>query len=83
MLDDDAIIRCTDTNAAQEYMKRIDEHPKGFCFIHSQSHVAYGAPYKAAQLNLCAISRYIYSREPLINVDPQKNEAFEDFIYSN
>ena len=79
MFDDDAIIETTN-NAHIEYMNLLDKNPNGFCFMpgkNSQYH-----PYCAAQLNLCAISKYIYNKEPMVNIDPQKNEGFEDSIFS-
>lgn len=81
-LDDDAIIECSTETAADDYMKAIDEHPNGFCFIHSRITNNTFDDYKAAQLNLCAISRYIYEKAPYVDVDPQNNEAFEDHVYS-
>ena len=71
MCDDDCIIEST-VEATKNYLDEMDNHPNGFCFIQ----------YDAAQLNLCAISRYIYEREQMVDVDPQKNEGFEDLIWS-
>ena len=81
MLDDDAIIRCNNDWAAKEYINEIDKHPQGFCFIHGKTKYKYD-DYKAAQLNLCAISRFIYSQEPMVDIDPQKSEGFEDHLFS-
>lgn len=81
MLDDDAIIRCDSVTAHIEYMNELDKHPNGFCFIHGKTQYKYDN-YKAAQLNLCAISRFIYSQEPMVNIDPQKNQGYEDHIFS-
>lgn len=71
MCDDDCIIEST-VDATKNYLNEIDKHPQGFCFIQ----------YDYAQLNLCAISRYIYEVEPMVDIDPQKNEGFEDLIWS-
>ena len=80
MFDDDAIIRAPE-NTATKYMEELDKHPKGFCFIHSGTANRWD-DYKAAQLNLCAISKFIYDQEDIPNVDPQKSEAYEDTIYA-
>lgn len=79
MFDDDAIIETSD-NAHIKYMQLLDKFPNGFCFIHG--HNSRYHPYCAAQLNLCAISRFIYEKEPMVEIDPQKNEGFEDSIYA-
>ena len=82
MLDDDAIIEVANEQAANDYIEEIDNHPDGFCFIHSPDHWHTMDDYARAPLNLCAISRFIYEREPIPNVDLQKNEALEDDIYA-
>ena len=61
-------------------MEELDKHPDGFCFIKGGSN-KYN-PYADSQLNLCAISRYIYEKEPIPNIDAQKSEGFEDRIWS-
>ena len=80
MFDDDAIIKCENKHAHKDYMAEIDKHPGGFCFIHGKKNR--WDDYKAAQLNLCAISREIYEKENIPLVDPQQNQGFEDHIYS-
>lgn len=72
MLDDDALFELDTDNVAQEYMDEIDKHPEGFCFLQ----------YYNSQLNLCAISKYIYLLEPIPNIDAQKSEGFEDRVWS-
>ena len=79
MFDDDAIIETKD-NAHIKFMEELDKHPQGFCFIHGHNSAYH--PYCAAQLNLCAISRFIYEKEPMVDIDPQKNEGYEDSIYA-
>jgi len=81
MFDDDAILQCDTKDANVAYMNELDKHPNGFCFIDGNGSSKY-TKYNDSQLNLCAISRYIYEREPLPNVDPQKSEGFEDRIWS-
>ena len=80
MLDDDAIIECAcDVNKL--YIKEIDNHPNGFCFIKGKGSSPY-TDYNDSQLNLCAVSKYIYEREPIPNIDAQKSEGFEDRVWS-
>ena len=81
MFDDDAIIQCDRCDAHIRYMRQLDKHPEGFCFIKGPGSSPY-TEYNDSQLNLCAISRWIYEREPIPNIDPQKSEAFEDRIWS-
>jgi len=80
MFDDDAIIKGDTPQVYQEYMKELDKYPQGFCFIHGGCNRYH--PYIGAQLNLCAISRFIYEKEPMVDIDPQKKEGFEDSIYA-
>lgn len=80
MFDDDAIIKCDTTTANIDFITEIYKHPNGFCFIHGTNSKYH--PYIAAQLNLCAISRFIYEQEPMVDIDPQKEEGFEDSIYA-
>ena len=86
MFDDDAIIKCDNDKASAEYMAEIDKHPNGFCFIMPSGGLRAGVPkyhpYIGAQLNLCAISRFIYEQEPMVDIDPQKKEGYEDSIYA-
>lgn len=72
MLDDDAIIELENDDVAKKYIEEIDKHKDGFCFLQ----------YESSQLSLCAISKYIYEKEPIPNIDPQKSEAFEDKIWA-
>lgn len=81
MFDDDAIIKVEDNLASTKYIEQLNNHPEGFCFIDGNGSSPY-TPYADSQLNLCAISRWIYEREPIPNIDPQKSEAFEDRIWS-
>lgn len=81
MFDDDAIIQCDNKEVIEKYMQTLDEHTEGFCFIKGKGSSPY-TDYNDSQLNLCGISRWIYEREPIPNIDPQKSEAFEDRIWS-
>ena len=80
MFDDDAIIETT-LSLAVQYIQNIEQHPQGFCFIKGKGSSPY-TDYADSQLNLCAISRWIYEKEPIPNIDPQKSQAFEDRIWS-
>lgn len=86
MLDDDAIIKCESQTAAKDFMDEVNKHKDGFCFIHHKNYETKEETaidtYAAAQLNLCAISKYILSKEDIPSVDPQKGEAYEDRVYS-
>lgn len=81
MLDDDAIIQYDNNTATADYIKELDNHPNGFCFIKGNGSSPHTA-YNDSQLNLCAVSRYIYEKEPIPNVNPQKSEGFEDRVWS-
>lgn len=81
MFDDDAIIEKDSNSAIKEYMDELDKHPEGFCFIRGKGSSPY-TDYNDSQLNLCAISRWIYEKEPIPDIDPQRSEAFEDRIWS-
>lgn len=71
MCDDDLMLEYK-PGAPQKYLEEIEKHPNGFCVIR----------YEFAQLNLLAISKYLYEKEPMVNVDPQKDEGFEDILFS-
>jgi hypothetical protein len=67
-LDDDVII---DGQSGKEFLMQINNNPNGmgvFCWEHSQ-------------LNLLYISKYIYSQVDLPDVDPEKDEGFEDVVF--
>lgn len=80
MFDDDAIIEYDSLSRVKEYLNEIQKHPKGFCFVKGGNDPY--CPYADSQLNLCAVSEYIYSKEPIPNVNPQHSEAFEDVVFS-
>lgn len=85
MLDDDAIISAP-KDSAKQYMQLVDQHPNGFCFIHKRDktnvlHSDYHE-YADAQLNLCAISKKILEQVDFPNIDPQKNQGYEDCIFA-
>lgn len=78
MFDDDAIIQIDRQERISEYLNKLAENPNGFCFIPGNDPNGYAD----SQLNLCAISKYIYSNVELPNVNPQNAEGFEDRIFS-
>lgn len=82
LFDDDAIIKYDNEDLPLKYLEEIDKHPNGFCFIGRDPSKHTIDPYRPSQLNLCAISRYIFEKEDIPNVDPQKKEGFEDRIFS-
>lgn len=84
MLDDDAVIQGTNEEI-QEYLKLMEEHPQGFSFIENKPDARKDSrftPFAPSQLNLCAISRYIYEREDIPSVSAEKDEAYEDRVYA-
>lgn len=82
MFDDDAIIYYDNEDLPQMYLSEIDNHPNGFCFIKTKNPSTPYNPYADSQLNLCAISRYIYQQVDVPDLDPQKSEGFEDRVLS-
>ena len=82
MMDDDDIIQCNQKYAYIDYMNVIDCHPQGFAFVKGQSAWFKDYPYAPAPLNLCAVSRFIYEKEPIPDVNLQKSEALEDDVYA-
>ena len=81
-LDDDAKINDCQQEVANQYLDEIDNHPNMFCFIHDKDHWHKCDDYIRAPLNLCAISRFIYEKEPIPPVYLEKNEALEDDTYA-
>jgi hypothetical protein len=68
MLDDDARIA---TDNPKGYMDEIDAHPDGMGVLRKNK----------APLNLCAVSRYVYSQIDMPDLDPEKSEGFEDDLF--
>lgn len=83
LCDDDCIIQCDTPTAAADYWKAIEEHPDGFCFIKGKDNGSRFLPYAASQLNLCAISRYIFNLQsfPLL-CDVEVGGPYEDRIFA-
>lgn len=72
MSDDDVMMKYKDQTIIDNYIKALEANPEGFMFL------KYGW-----SLNLCAISRWIYEREDMIDVDPEKGEGYEDTTFPN
>ncbi len=72
MSDDDVMMKYNDSSVIDNYLKALNDNPQGFMFLQ------YGW-----SLNLCAISRWIYEREDMVDVDPEKNEGYEDTTFPN
>jgi len=72
MCDDDIVLETKTDNAPQKYFEEIDKHPEGFSFIQ------YGWA-----LTFCAVSKWIYSRVEMVDIDPEKNEGYEDSTFPN
>ena len=70
MCDDDIVLEQKVKDAPKKYLAELDVHPQGFSFL------KYGW-----SLTFCAISRYIYEKEPMVDVDPELNEGYEDVVF--
>ena len=78
LFDDDAIIEME--TSTTDLIQRCGENPKGFAF-RKGDHNKYN-PYIGSQLNFAVLSRFILESEDVPNVDPQKDEGFEDRVWS-
>lgn len=70
MLDDDCILS-GDYNSGKLYLKQIEEHPGMFY------------EFNKTLLKLFAISKEIFSKEDYEDVNPEKEECFEDRVFVN
>lgn len=70
MLDDDIILKTNDNFSKEYFFGELNNHPDGFVFL------KYGW-----SLTFCAISRYIYEREDMVDIDPEKGEGYEDVVF--
>ena len=68
MLDDDAIIS---SDNPKEFMNIIDQNPDGIGVLRRGD----------APLNMCSVSRNVYSQVEMVDVDPEKGEGFEDDLF--
>ena len=67
MCDDDIILDFEKGYSGKDFLNDLDKHPKGFGFI------SYGW-----SLTFCAISKYIYEKEDMIDLNPELGEGYED-----
>lgn len=70
MCDDDVVLKTDDDFTKEYFFNELNEHPEGFMFLQY-----------SWSLNLCAISKYIYAQSPMIDIDPEKGEGYEDTTY--
>ena len=70
MCDDDIVLEQKIKDAPKKYLAELDKHPEGFSFVR------YGW-----SLTFCAVSRFIYSKEDMCDVDPEKSEGYEDMVF--
>lgn len=70
MCDDDIVLESLVDDAPKKYLEELDKHPEGFSFI------KYGW-----SLTFCAVSRWVYSRVEMVDIDPEKNEGYEDVTF--
>ena len=70
MCDDDIVLKTTDDKAIKEFNKALTDNPKGFWF-----------PMYGWSLSFCAVSKWIYEREEMVDVDPEKSEGYEDTVF--
>ena len=70
MCDDDIVLKPLVEDAPKKYLEEIDKHPEGFSFIQF-----------GWSLTFCAISKWIYSRVEMVDIDPEKNEGYEDITF--
>ena len=68
MLDDDCKVSGT-KDGAKRYIYAIDSHPDGW------------VEFKGSQLKFFAISKYIFSKVDYREVNPEKEEGFEDTVF--
>ena len=74
MADDDMVM----VGDPKELLEGMENHPDGFAYCEDDK----GEPLPA-QLNLFAISKFIYTQQPMVNIDPQKGEGVEDNIFTH
>ena len=70
MCDDDIVLKTNDDNTINEFNKALEDNPKGFWF-----------PMYGWSLSFCAVSKWIYEREEMVDVDPEKSEGYEDTVF--
>ena len=72
MCDDDIVLEKKVPEAIDRFNKMLEKYPQGYWFA------IYGW-----SLSFCAVSRWIYEREEMVDVDPEKGEGYEDTVFPN
>jgi len=81
-MDDDCDkIKLDGDHAHLDYMTEIDKHPSGLCFICSENHWHHHDDMARGPLNLFALSKDLFEKEPFVEIDIEKFEGMEDDIY--
>lgn len=70
MCDDDIILEMKTPTAIKDFNKVLEKNPQGFWFA------MYGW-----SLSFCAVSKWIYERVDMVDVDPEKGEGYEDMVF--
>ena len=70
MCDDDIVLETKTPTAIKDFNTELENNPKGFWFA------MYGW-----SLSFCAVSKWIYERVPMVDVDPEKGEGYEDCVF--
>lgn len=71
MCDDDILLQVEKTFTPEYFMEELEKHPEGYMFIQCNGFA----------LTFCAISRWIYERVPMVDIDPEKEEGYEDVVF--
>jgi len=80
-MDDDCKIKCETDTAHLDFMAEIDKHPGGYCFQRSDNHWHHHDDMARGPMNLFAEARELVEKEPLVEVELEKNEGMEDDLY--
>lgn len=79
MFDDDAIISGSKDDAIA-LVSTMEKNLNGFAFVKGGTNMY--CPYADSQLNLAIISKKIFTDTPFPEINPQKEEGYEDRIFS-
>lgn len=71
MCDDDIVLKTNKDFSKEYFFSEIMKHPNGYFFLkHGWA------------LSFCGISKAMYQKEPMIDLDPEKGEAYEDVTFA-
>ena len=70
MCDDDIVLETDDSFSKEYLINELNANPKGFVFLQ------YGW-----SLTFCAVSKTIYRQSPMVDIDPEKGEGYEDTVW--